>query len=175
MKKYIFIVLAATFFTANAQNDYTDRDKFKVGINAALPLGDAANFSSFSLGFDVAYQYGVSKSFDIGLASGFTNAFGKTENFTDGTIEIETSFDNIQFLPLAGVFRFYPTVRSRVNFGADLGYAVGISEGNTGGFYYRPILVIDIGRGTEINFSYTGINLDGGSWETATLGLQFAF
>ncbi len=175
MKKCMLLLLVLSFLNTHAQNDYTDRDKFKIGVNAALPLGDAADFSSFSLGLDVAYQYGVSKSFDIGLASGFTNAFGKTENFSDGGITIETSFDNIQFLPLAGVFRFYPTVRSRVNFGADLGYAVGISDGNSGGFYYRPIVVIDIGRGTEINFSYTGISLDGGSWETATLGLHFAF
>lgn len=164
------------FFGAlvQAQNN-TDRDKVKIGLNAAIPVGDAADISSFSLGLDLAYTYGISKVFDLGLATGFTNAFGKTENITSGGVTIEADFENVQFVPLAGVLRIYPTARSRVNFGADIGYALGINEGNDGGFYYRPTLAINIGRGTELTGSYTGISLDGGTWSTATLGVLFGF
>lgn len=172
MKQRIFFIafLLTGTLLINAQ-DYTDRDKVKIGLNAALPVGDAADISSISLGIDLAYHYGISKVFDFGVATGFTNAFINSVEIAG----IETEFDNVQFLPLAGAIRIYPTARSRVNFGADLGYAVGINEGNDGGFYYRPTLAVNIGRGTEITGSYTGISSDGGSWETVTLGVLFGF
>lgn len=177
MRKIIlltFTTLLVTLF-CQGQSSITDKDKFKIGFNAAVPVGDAADFSSFSLGVDVQYHYGISKVFDLGVATGFTNAFGKTETISDGNITIEADFDNVQFLPLAGTFRIYPTARSKVNFGADLGYALGISDGNDGGFYYRPTFAINTGATTELTFSYTGISLDGGSWETLTLGVLFGF
>lgn len=176
MKKTAILTFALLFMTFIGQaQGLVDKDKFKVGFNAALPIGDAADFSSFSLGLDVQYHYGVSKVFDLGIATGFTNAFGKTETISDGTITIEADFDNVQFVPVAGAVRIFPTVRSRVSFGADLGYAVGISDGNDGGFYYRPTLAVNTGATTELTFSYTGISLDGGSWETLTLGVLFGF
>jgi len=176
MKRIGILTLTFLFTTLLVQSQgLVDKDKFKIGFNAALPVGDAADFSSFSLGLDFQYHYGVSKVFDLGVATGFTNAFGKTETITDGNITIEADFDNVQFLPIAGAVRIYPTVRSRINFGADLGYALGVSEGNDGGFYYRPTVAVDIGRGTEITGSYTGISLEGGSWETVTLGVLFGF
>lgn len=172
MKKTVFFTLAVFVMSMGLKaQDYTDRDKFKFGLNAGLPIGDAGDISNISLGLDLAYHYGVSKAIDLGLATGFTNAFVNTVEIAG----VQTEFDNVQFLPLAGAFRIYPTVRSRVNFGTDLGYAVGINDGNDGGFYYRPTLAINIGRGTELTASYTGVSLDGGSWDTVTAGVLFGF
>lgn len=165
---YTILVLLLTFMVS--AQDRTDRDAFKIGINGALPLGDAQNIAKFSLGVDVAYHYGISKVFDIGLATGFTNAFGET--ISEGPI---TEFPNVQFVPVAGLLRIYPHVRSRLNFGVDFGYAMGIDEGNEGGLYYRPVAAFNLNRGTEVTASYTGISLENGSWETATLGLVFSF
>jgi hypothetical protein len=173
MKKLSILVIAFLFIVAigNAQ-DYTDRDSFKIGVHGAIPLGDASEISNFGLGLDISYNYGVSKVFDLGLATGFTNAFINTD---DDAVENLTAFENVQFLPLAGVLRIYPHVRSRTNFGVDLGYALGIDEGNEGGFYYRPTLAINVNRGTEVTFTYTGVSLENGAWNTATLGLIFGF
>ncbi|MEM7486453.1 MAG: hypothetical protein AAF348_14695 [Bacteroidota bacterium] len=166
---YLFhIAIFMTLLTANAQ----DRSSFKAGINAGLPVGDASDFSSFSVGFDMAYHWGVSELLDVGLATGFVNAFGDTETISEGIIEIEAEFEDYQFIPLAASFRIYPTFEFK--FGADVGYAVGINEGNEGGFYYRPLVGYNITGNTELNVSYTAVD-NNGTFAIATLGVLFLF
>ncbi|MBC8754782.1 hypothetical protein H2O64_08875 [Kordia sp. YSTF-M3] len=157
MKKIILVAVVALFgFTMNAQNG-----DFKVGLNGALPIGDAGDVSSFSIGLDVAYLWDVSEKFDVGVASGFTNAFIKDE--FEGA-------DNVQFLPIAGAARY--NVSSDFFLGADLGYAIGINDGNEGGFYYRPKVGYNFSEKVGINLSYTGISNDG-DWSTIALGVEF--
>ena len=164
------ILLLFAFVTLSAQ--YVDRTFFKAGVHAALPVGDAADIASFGLGLDLYQHWGITKTIDLGVATGFTNAFVKDE-ITSGDIVIETEFDNVQFLPLAALVRFYPALK--FNIGADIGYALGINEGNEGGFYYRPTLNFEVGGNTGLYFSYTGINNDGGTWATVTGGLLILF
>ncbi|AKA34028.1 hypothetical protein [Flagellimonas lutaonensis] len=165
-----FFMCLLAIFCAEAQ---VDRDSFRAGFHAQLPIGDAGDVSSFGLGLDLAYHVGVNKLIDLGVATGFTNAFGKTETVSGGGITIEAEFDNVQFLPIAALVRLYPT--KGVNFGADVGYAVGISSGNDGGLYYRPTLAFTISGTTELALSYTGVELDGGSWNTVNAGVLFLF
>ncbi len=165
----VFVCLSAVFM-AQAQ---VDRDSFRAGFHAALPIGDAGDVSSFGLGLDLAYHVGINRLIDLGVATGFTNAFGKTETVSDGPIAIETEFDNVQFLPLAALARLYPT--KGFNLGADVGYAVGINSGNEGGLYYRPTVAVTVSGTTELAFSYTVVELDGGSWNTVTAGVLFLF
>ncbi len=80
-------------------------------------------------------------------------------------------FDDVQFLPVAASGRFL--AGDSFSFGADLGYAIGIKEGMDGGFYYRPLVGYSVGSAMELNFSYTGISLDGMNWSTLTLGVLF--
>ena len=149
-----------------------DRSFFKAGFHAGIPVGDAAEISSFSLGLDLYQHFGISKTLDIGLATGFTNAFIK-EEIQLGDIVLETEFDNVQFLPAAVFFRYYPSLK--VNLGCDFGYALGINEGNEGGLYYRPTLNFEVARNAGLNFSYTGINQDNATWSTITGGVTFLF
>ena len=51
-------------------------------------------------------------------------------------------------------------------------YAVGINEGNEGGFYLRPLIGYNITGNTELNVSYVNISNDG-SFSIATLGILF--
>ncbi len=168
-------VLTLLFFSILASPIFSqvDRDFLKVGLNAGIPIGDAADFSSFTIGLDVGYHIGVSRAFDLGFATGFTNAFGKTETVSQGGITIEAEFENVQFVPLAGLIRFYPS--QGVNLGVDVGYALGLNEGSEGGLYYRPILAVSVADTTELTASYTGIQLDGIDWNTVTLGVLFRF
>lgn len=145
------------------------QEGFNAGINFGFPTGDAGDFSSFSLGIDVNHLWSVADSFDAGVAAGFTNAFGKTEDFG----EIEVDYDDVQFLPLAAAGRYHFTDRFRA--GGDLGYAIGLNDGNDGGFYYRPMVGYGITDRIEANFSYTGISLDGGTWSTLVLGFMVNF
>ncbi len=161
MKKIILVAAVALFgFTMNAQD-------FKVGLNGALPIGDAGDIATFSIGLDVAYLWEVSEKFDAGVASGFTSAFGDEVTILGTTVE----FDDVQFLPIAGAARY--NVSSDFFLGADLGYAVGINDGNDGGFYYRPKVGYNFSEKVSVNLSYTGIAVDGGSWDTIGLGVEF--
>ncbi|UII76345.1 hypothetical protein LV716_00715 [Flagellimonas sp. HMM57] len=163
---YVFIFIILSNISAQ------DRSSFKAGISAGVPVGDASNVSSFSVGLDVAYHWGVSELLDVGLATGFMNAFGDTKTDSFGPIPEGTGFEDFQFIPLAASFRIYPTYSFKL--GADVGYAVGINEGNEGGFYYRPLVGYNITGNTELNVSYTAVD-NNGTFAIATLGVLFLF
>ena len=164
---FCFLVLAASL---KAQ---TDRTNFRVGVNGGLVVGDFSETYSLNLGIDIYQHWGVSKALDIGVATGFANAFGEKESTTVGVAAVQTEFDNTQYIPLAGSVRVYPT--SGFKFGGDVGYAIGVNEGNDGGFYYRPSIGVDISGGTtEINLSYFSVNSES-TFSTVLLGFLFLF
>lgn len=159
------MAMMALGFSAMAQD--VDRTTFKAGFYAGLPMGDASDFSSFGLGLDLGYHWGVSELIDVGLATGFMNAFVDTDSTVGAS-----DFDDFQILPLAAAFRIYPTYSFKL--GADVGYGVGINEGNEGGFYWRPTMGYNISGNTELNVSYFNVSND---WDFSmlTLGVIFLF
>lgn len=162
--KNLFIIAALAMFSVGLQA----QEGFKAGVNLGLPVGDAGDVSGFSIGIDALYHWAVSDDFNAGVATGFTNAFGKSiDAGTFGSIDIP----DVQFLPIAASGRF--NASDMITIGADLGYAVGISDGNDGGFYYRPIVGYGVSDNIELNLSYTGISLNGGTWSTINLGVLF--
>jgi hypothetical protein len=165
MKKLLLVAAIAVFSISNT----TAQTGFEVGVNFALPVGDAADFSTFSIGLDAAYFYEVSENFDTGVSTGFTNAFGDSVKI--GGIELDS--DDVQFIPIAAVARFHVIKNLYVR--ADIGYALGINDGNDGGFYYRPLISYKFTEMIGANISYTGISLDGGDWSTVGLGIEFSF
>ncbi|TKD57481.1 hypothetical protein [Flavobacterium sp. ASW18X] len=173
MKKRIFcfVILVSAIVAAHAQK--VDRSFFKAGLQVSMPIGDAGDISNFGLGIDLQQHYGVDKILDLGFATGFINYFGKTETISDDFIEVEADFPNIQYVPLAGLVRLY--ISKGVNFGADVGYALGLDEISEGGFYYRPTLSLGMSDTSAVEFSYTGISDDAVDWSSVNLSLVFLF
>lgn len=171
-KKTVVLVVAFMAIGFSSMAQYVDRSSFKAGFYAGLPVGDASEVSSFALGLDLAYHWGVSEMFDAGLASGFLNAFGETESVTVGDVTVEGEFGDYQIIPLAAALRLYPTYDFKL--GADVGYAVGINEGNEGGFYLRPTMGYNISGNTELNVSYMNIS-NNGNFSMVALGILFLF
>lgn len=139
---------------------------FKIGINAGVPLSDASDVSTFMLGADVYYYFGKRSSLlKFGPSVGFRNYFGEE-------ISQSITIDDQQFLPisLAGRVSLFGIVRG----GVDVGYAVGITDGLDGGFYFRPIIAFGILKLFELNFSYENIS-DVGTWSNANVGLLLVF
>lgn len=176
MKKLFLLVAIATLgmSTSFAQGS------FKVGANFALPIGDAGDVSTFSVGLDAAFLIAVSDKFEVGGATGFTNAFGDTFR----VLGTDLDYDDVQFVPIAAAARFLPTEKFYV--GADLGYAIGINDGNDGGFYYRPRVGYQINDLIGVNVSYTGISrgeesvngvvvAPSSTWSTIGAGVEFSF
>ncbi|WP_292008645.1 hypothetical protein [Chryseobacterium sp.] len=144
MKKFRQAALIAGVLTAglmSAQSTNTAeksmRNTLKVGLNAGIAVPNE-NLSA-SVGADVAYQYLVTPSFGLGIASGYTQYFKKNN---DGLKN-----NSVGVIPAAALLRFYPQ-KTGFYFGSDVGY--GFLTGNDkvasnadvkrpdGGFYIKP-------------------------------------
>ena len=166
---FLFIVGIGFYGTSQ----YVDRTNFRAGLVGGIVVGDFSEAYSLNLGLDIYHHWGVSKEIDLGLTTGFMNAFGEKQTISNGSISVETEFDNIQFIPVGASVRIYPT--SGFKFGGDVGYAIGINEGNKGGLYYRPSLGIDLSGGSsELNISYMAVN-DDVTFGSVLLGYLFLF
>lgn len=143
-------------FTVNAQ-------EFKLGANLGLPIGDADTAYSFNLGADVSALWDVSETFKVGATAGLSYSLVKSDysDFLDAAI----------FLPIAGAARF--NASDEFTIGLDLGYALGLNEGNDGGFYYAPKVQYGISESLDIVAAYRGVSLDGWSFNVITLGIEF--
>lgn len=137
--------------------------EFKAGVNAGLITGDASDFYSFNLTLDAAYLWEVLDQVQVGVASGYSHSFAKEIAGFKG--------DDVSFLPLAAAGRL--ALSESFAFGADLGYAIGLNDGNDGGFYYAPRIQYGVSESIDIVAKYTGVSRDGGSFNTITLGIEF--
>ena len=157
MKKVLFFAAFAVIaLTASAQG------QFRAGLNLGLPMGDAGDIATFTIQVDAAYLWEVSDNFEAGATAGYSHSFGDEI----GGFE----FDDITFVPIAAAARF--NVSDEFSLGADIGYAVGISDGNDGGFYYRPRVAYGVSDNIDIVASYTGISVDGFSFDYVSVGVD---
>ena len=143
------------------------QEGFKIGIQGGLPIGDYDEKVSVVVGADVGYMWALGEVIDLGITTGFVHGFAETFH----TETVLTDLPNMQFIPLAASLRLWPS--NSFSLGGSVGQALGINEGNEGGLYYRPQVGFLMGPQTELNLSYTGINLDGDSWSTVTLGIVY--
>ena len=167
MKK-LFILFAFTVFgyTATAQG------VFKIGATAGVAVSDANDVADWALGVDAYYMIEKEDAFiNFGPTVGFRNFFMKDD--------AGIADDNVQFVPIAGAARL--KLFGILSGGVDLGYALAISSDvYDGGFYYRPIVGIDIADTIEINVSIESISLkndagDKTNWGNFNVGFLFEF
>ncbi|GLB49921.1 outer membrane beta-barrel protein [Neptunitalea lumnitzerae] len=169
MKKLILAAIAVLGFVSfsNAQ------EGFKVGANVGLPVGDASDYASFSVGLDVAYLAELGDSFYLGGATGFINGFGDDQTVSVAGYTVTAEADDVQYIPVAASARYLFTDAFYV--GADLGYGIAITDGLDGGFYYKPKVGYQISDLIGVNVSYVGVAEDGASWNTVNAGVEFSF
>ena len=138
--------------------------QLKVGVNGGLPVGDFSDFYKANFGADVYYYFvgADDEFFNLGLASGYSFFAGDDLEILGFTVDVE----NAQFVPIAAAGRI--NLLEFLTAGADVGYGLGINDGNDGGFYYRATAGLDFGP-VEISAFYLGYRFEE-SGETATLG-----
>lgn len=164
MKKLLLIPVLALFFLTNL-----NAQTFKIGASLGLPAADAADLTSFVLGVDTYYYFtNIDAPIEIGATAGFRNFFGDEIVVLGQTVD----FEDAQFLPLAAAARL--KILGILSGGADLGYAIGISDGLDGGLYFRPVVGIDIADTIELNASYEGI-ADAATWGNFNVGILLEF
>lgn len=161
MKKILLLLLILFMGMTSVYS----QGNFRFGVNGGIPIGDAEDISNFHLGADVAYMFNVVELLDVGPMVGYSIYFSEDLTIAGEKINI----DDIQFLPIAASGRFG---LSSFYLGADLGYAVGLNDGNDGGFYYRPLVGYKIGK-LGIAASLEGVSKNGDSFNSINLGIEF--
>lgn len=135
MKK-LFLLLIITIFTFS--NNLSAQGEFNGSLSAGLPVGDASDFTSFSLIIDFEYLFEIGEAIYGGPGLGYNTSF----------IKDNSDADNISFMPLTANARF--DVSDYFTVGADVGYAIGIDDGNEGGFYVAPRVQYNIADKTSL-------------------------
>ena len=164
MKKVLLVAFVAIMGVSsiNAQEGVLNG-----GLNVGIPTGDANDFYSVTLGAELNYMFPVADGFTLGPSVQYSHFFGKDVDF--GAVTVDTP--DASFLPISGAARF--NVSDKFVVGANLGYAVGLSDDLDGGFYYRPVVGYKIGDTTQLNVSYSGIANDGVDVNSISLGVMF--
>ncbi|WP_343330120.1 hypothetical protein [Polaribacter staleyi] len=165
MKKLMVVAFLAimSVSSVNAQEGVLNG-----GLNIGIPTGDANDFYGLTLGAELNYMFPVAEGFTLGPSVQYSHFFGKDIDVFGGE-SIEVS--DASFLPISGAARF--NVSEKFILGANLGYAIGLSDGLDGGFYYRPVVGYKIGDTTQLNLSYSGITNDGIDVNNISLGVMF--
>jgi len=167
MRKILLVLLIALSGTS-----IYAQEGFKLGFQAGLPYSDFNDKSSVMVGADFGYMRALGEVVDLGIMTGLVHGFPKTFVFEEAGVEIEAN-EAVDFVPLALSIRIWPS--QSFSFGVDAGQAFGISDGNDGGLYLRPIMGFLFGTYTEINISHTSIKLEGESWTTINVGFLHTF
>ncbi|AIM60735.1 hypothetical protein [Cellulophaga lytica] len=162
MKKItLLIVFAVMAVNLSAQ------EGLKIGIQGGIPLDDYTDNVSLMVAADIGHMWALGEVVDLGVTGGYIHGFA--EKYHTGTIT--NDLPDIQFLKAAASVRVWTS--NSFSFGADLGQGFGLNDDNEGGFYYRPQIGYLMGESTELNLSYTGIQLgDNTEWSTVSIGIM---
>jgi len=144
-------------------NDAKDDDKgsFQVSAHVGLPLGDEKDFYSLNVGADAAYLFNLSEHFSAGAGAGYTHFTGK---------------DNIEgtgFIPIFGIAQY--DLSDKFSLRVNGGYAISTETDGRGGVYIGLGVGLKIKPNISIGPSFSSINLDGGSFNSVTIGITGTF
>lgn len=146
---------------------------FSGGIHIGIPTGDIKDSSSFNAGLDISYMKEVSDLFKVGLTTGYTNFFGKDYDYSAGSVTVTVKGSDLAFIPLAATAEY--SISDKMYLGADLGYAFSADKDIDGGLYYQPKVGYNASELINVYLGYKGIDLDGGSAATISLGASYKF
>ena len=166
MKKLFFIAaLTAVSFAGNAQNETKKPLKFSIGLEAALPLGDFGDVSSFGIGGSAQADYSIAEKLAITLNAGYISFSGKTIS--------GYKVPSVGFIPvLAGIkFDLTPELYGS----AQLGVTFSDQSGGGSIFTYAPGLGYKFTENFDALLKYTGYSDKGGTLNTVGLRIAYTF
>jgi hypothetical protein len=155
MKKLFLFAVVAVF----AINSTNAQGQLNASISGGIPTGDLADFTTFAIAVDLGYLFELSEDFSLGPVLGFNTSF----------LDSDFDGDNISFLPIAASGRL--NVSDDFTLGADIGYGVGISDGNDGGVYYSPSVLYGLTETLDLILAYRAFRENNSTLGQITLGL----
>lgn len=181
MKKlFLIAALTAVSFAGFSQDDAAAKPlSFSIGLEAALPIGDFADFSSFGIGGSAQADYMVAPSVAITLNAGYVSYAAKSVKVPTGVdgsgniIYSNVKGDALGLIPvLAGIkYWFTPMVYGS----GQLGLSFASGKGNSGSnFTYAPGIGVKFSN-IDLLLKYVGISAKGGGGSLNAIGLRAAY
>lgn len=168
MKKYLFLFSIICLGVTSIQAQ--QKQGLKLEANLGIAVGEYSNATVFGLGADMLYLFNVSGSFQLGPSVGYQTYFGRGTSLPPAMTGGREA--DIQFLPMALTSRYY--FFDELFLGADVGYGLGLNEGNDGGFLYKPKVGFSFGLISTI-LSYTGVVGEFDTFNSVNIGFEVAF
>jgi len=182
MKKVFFIVaLTATSFAGFAQKEKEESKplSFSVGLEAALPIGDFADFNSFGIGGSVQGEYKVAPELGITLNAGYISYSAKSISVLGVSLPKEKALGVIPVL--AGVrYHFSENIYGS----GQLGLSFFSGGGSGSNFTYAPgvgfkfsqfdVLVKYVGMSSKVE-SFNGTAIVSKTATYGAVGIRAAY
>lgn len=158
-----------TFFAALALTAFSyAQSGFNIGGSIGFPVNDSQFDFTFGFTVDANYLFEINPRVALGPATGYGHGFG--DSYYVGPLIGEIEVEDYQYVPVALAGRI--KLNSRLVTGADIGYAIAVSDIDDGGFYFRPMIGFNVNNRVQLNANYVGIS-DYYYWSTVNLGLSF--
>jgi hypothetical protein len=162
MKNLLFILaFAASSVSVNAQD--ANPLKFSIGLEAALPVGDFADASSFGIGGSAQADYWVADKLTLLLNAGYISFQGKSY----GGVRDKAS----GFIPVQAGFKY--KLAEQLYGLAQLGATFVTEDNSETLFTYAPGLGYQISPNFDILLKYTGFSAKG--IDLSAVGLRLAY
>ena len=171
MKKILLVsaILAGTTFAALAQQttaSSTTSGKFSIGVDAALPTGDASQFYSTGFGGSIKYETPTAKNTFFTISAGYESFLYKSEFKTPGY----KSADG--FVPVKAGIKYYSD--GGLFLEAQAGISVYTGSGSFTSFAYSPGVGYSFNGGLEVGMRYEAWVKDG-TFGQAAFRLSYKF
>ena len=167
MKK---VLLTAAFAVAGMVGVSAQTTGVEGTVHVGIPVGDAADYSSFNVGVDLAYLHPIADNFKLGAKVGYDH-FIADSNFKD------LGGEDFGFIPLAATAKY--EFSNNLFVGADLGYAFSTKDGLDGGLFWQPKIGYS-GASFDVYAGYKGISVDNNQYsnfnaDAVSLGFAYKF
>lgn len=168
MKKYFLIISVVVFSVASMQAQ--QKQGLKLEANFSIAVGEYSSATVFGLGADFTYLFDVASSLQLGPAVGYQTYFARGNSLPPAMSGGKEA--DIQFLPMALSSRYY--LVDNFFLGADVGYGLGLNDGNDGGFLYKPKIGYSLGL-ISTNLSFSGVVGEFDTFNAVHVGFEVAF
>jgi hypothetical protein len=151
MKKILLAaaLLVGVSFTTFAQSSGST-NRFSIGLEGGVPVGDAADFSSAVIGGSIKFEHPIATSTAFTLSAGYSSFLGKTVTIGGSSVK----YDSYGAIPIKAGIKYHFTEGFYGE--GQLGAAIGTKSGSKVGFAYAPGIGYDFGGGVDIGVRYEG-------------------
>lgn len=132
-----------------------------LGLNFSVPLEATRTVSKMGFGIESSYMFEIMETFDLGASLGLTYFH-------------VSGAEGVDFVPIAVSASFLASEDFSII--TDICYALGINEGNKGGYYYKPKLNYFLNDFINFNVFYSGVSrFEGSTWSSIGAGISYTF